>query len=95
MTETKNLDRGRAESLFDQLRAVASSGENYDETDDLEPKVKTGDNRHYFVGFTLKGRAIGLFPEDARSFAFDLIKAADEADEKMTDDALQELYADD
>jgi hypothetical protein len=74
-------DRQQAEELLALFASAAAAGDEKDEEDDLAPKVETGDQRHFFVGFTRKGQGVWLWPDDARDFAVDLIRVADEADE--------------
>lgn len=52
------------------------------------------DDRHYYVTFTLEDRSVALTPDEARDFAGWLVEAAYQADARMPDDVLAELYAD-
>jgi hypothetical protein len=56
------------------------------------PEVKSGDERHYFVAFTLNRQSIWLAPDEACWFARCLVEAAEDADHGMTDDARREVY---
>lgn len=83
-----SMDREQADRLFGQLAGAAAN----DAAALVGPEVISGDDRHYFVEFTLNGQGIWLAPGEARWFAASLVEAADDADQKMTDEARRELY---
>jgi hypothetical protein len=82
------MDRDQSDRLFGQLAGTAAN----DASALVGPDLVSGDDRHYFVAFTLGGQAIWLAPDEARWFAASLVEAADDADQKMTDEARRELY---
>jgi hypothetical protein len=78
----------QADRLFGQLAGAAAN----DSAALAGPEIISGDDRHYFVAFTLNGQDIWLAPDEARWFAASLVEAADDADQKMTEEARRELY---
>jgi hypothetical protein len=62
------------------LHAFLEAEDDYDDDNDLDPEVITGDGLNYVVRFTLMGNGAWFSPNDARFFAYELTKAADEAE---------------
>lgn len=52
------------------------------------------DGRHHFVRFTLSGNGAWFISNDARFFAYELTKAADEADAKTREAEVAEEVGD-
>jgi hypothetical protein len=84
VTTKDDEPRRQAEQLWERLAGAGAGAEDYDEADDLAPKVETTTDAagrpHFYVGFNLKGRGVWLAPDDARDFADELLAAADKAE---------------